>query len=614
MSKLNTGPTTARTRISVITLFSVLFFGLALLVVLPGGTTSAGSPPSKTSNQASPSYMCGQVVSSPSPGTGAGLNAVAAVSANDVWAVGSYSGRTLVEHWNGSAWMVIPSPNMEASTDGLQGVAAVSADDVWAVGTYIQVYNEERTLVEHWDGTSWGIITSPNGSTGSNYLTAVSAVSATDVWAVGLYFSGSVAQTLAEHWDGTTWTIIPSPSPSTVHNYLYGVAAVSKKDVWAVGSRWGPNDPTDERTLVEHWDGSAWSVVPSADLGDAKAFLYAVSAVSSNDVWAVGWRGWPGPSPLFTLVEHWDGSAWTVVSSPNPIGSNSRLVGVAAAAANDVWAVGASDWTLVEHWDGRSWAMVSSPNPGIDGNNLWGVAAVSADDVWAVGKYDNGSSDETLVERFEACACTQFTDVPAGSTFYDFVTCLACRGLISGYPDGSFKPNNDVTRGQLSKIVSNSAGFNDPQPNQMFQDVPISSTYQVYIGNLAARGFIRGYACGGPGEPCMAPDNLPYFRPNKTATRGQISKIVSDARWFDDNPTGQQFEDVEVGSTYYTYTYRLVSHSIMSGYPCGGPGEPCGPANLPYFRPNNKATRGQTSKIVANTFFPDCQTTTGTNR
>ena len=76
-----------------------------------------------------------------------------------------------------------------------------------------------------------------------------------------------------------------------------------------------------------------------------------------------------------------------------------------------------------------------------------------------------------------------------------------------------------------------------------------------------------------------------------------------------DDPSGQQFEDVAAGSTYYTYTYRLVSRSIMSGYLCGGAGEPCNPpGNRPYFRPNNNATRGQTSKIVSNTFYPDCQT------
>ncbi len=208
-----------------------------------------------------------------------------------------------------------------------------------------------------------------------------------------------------------------------------------------------------------------------------------------------------------------------------------------------------------------------------------------------------------------ATACTlAFSDVPPGSTFYPYIHCLGCLGIINGYSDGSFKPNNDVTRGQLSKIVSNSAGFADSQPNQMFQDVPVGSTFQVFIGRLASRGYIGGYPCGGPGDLCLPPDNLPYFRPNNNSTRGQITKIDANAAGYNDTPTAQQFEDVAVGSTYYTFTYRLVSRTIMQGYQCGGPNEPCvPPANLPYFRPNANATRGQTSKIVGNTFFPDCQ-------
>ncbi len=68
------------------------------------------------------------------------------------------------------------------------------------------------------------------------------------------------------------------------------------------------------------------------------------------------------------------------------------------------------------------------------------------------------------------------------------------------------------------------------------------------------------------------------------------------------------FQDVPPHSPFHDYVGRLASRGYMNGYPCGGPGEPCmPPGNLPYFRPNNNATRGQTSKIVANTFFPDCQ-------
>jgi subtilisin family serine protease len=217
------------------------------------------------------------------------------------------------------------------------------------------------------------------------------------------------------------------------------------------------------------------------------------------------------------------------------------------------------------------------------------------------------ATDTPTVAATPTVCTISFSDVPVGSTFYPFVHCLACLGIINGYPDGTFHPNGQVTRGQLSKIVSNSAGFNDNQTTQMFEDVPVGSTFFQFIGRLASRGFISGYACGGPGEPC-GPTHLPYFRPGNNATRGQISKIDSNAAGFSDPPHGQQFQDILPGSTFYTYTYRLVTRQAMAGYQCGQqPNEPCVPPNhLPYFRPNNNATRGQTSKIVSNTFFPDC--------
>ncbi|HET9494747.1 MAG TPA: S-layer homology domain-containing protein, partial [Chloroflexia bacterium] len=205
----------------------------------------------------------------------------------------------------------------------------------------------------------------------------------------------------------------------------------------------------------------------------------------------------------------------------------------------------------------------------------------------------------------------QFGDVPPGSAFYPFVRCLACRGIISGYPDGTFRPNNPVTRGQLAKIVSNSAGFNEPPGDRLFEDVPSEHTFYEWVQRLAARSIIAGYTCGGPGEPC-GPQSLPYFRPASGSTRGQLTKIVSNGAGFDDavSPEQYTFADVPPTHTFWVYVERLLLNrpDVMAGYPCGGPGEPCDAENRPYFRPNNPLTRGQTSKIVANTFLPDCWT------
>jgi hypothetical protein len=205
-------------------------------------------------------------------------------------------------------------------------------------------------------------------------------------------------------------------------------------------------------------------------------------------------------------------------------------------------------------------------------------------------------------------ACTlSFSDVQPDNPFYANIRCLACRGIISGYSDGTFRPGADITRGQISKMVSNAAGFQEPVGGQTYTDVPINHTFWEWIERLTSRGVMSGYACGNP-EPCD-PQNRPYFRPGNNATRGQLSKIVSNAAQINDPVTGQFYADVPTSHTFYMEIMRLTGRGVMSGYPCGTvPHEPCDGEQRPYFRPGNNVTRGQASKIVANTFFPGCVT------
>jgi hypothetical protein len=199
--------------------------------------------------------------------------------------------------------------------------------------------------------------------------------------------------------------------------------------------------------------------------------------------------------------------------------------------------------------------------------------------------------------------------VPSDNTFYANVRCLACRGIISGYADGTFRPNNLVTRGQLAKIVSNAAMFAEPPGAQIFQDVPSDHTFYEWINRLTNRGYMTGYICGSPGEPCI--NNRPYFRPFNNATRAQTSKIVANAARIETQiPRDRQtFEDVPPDHPFWLWIERLAGPGVMGGYECGTPGEPCiPPARRAYFRPYNDVTRGQSAKIVANTFYPTCQT------
>jgi len=179
--------------------------------------------------------------------------------------------------------------------------------------------------------------------------------------------------------------------------------------------------------------------------------------------------------------------------------------------------------------------------------------------------------------------------------FYQGVTWLYCHGAISGYSDNTFRPYNNTTRGQMVKIVVLAYGIPIYSPTSpTFKDTAANSPFYQYVETAAHSNIVSGYNCGGPGEPCPGV----YFRPNNLVTRGQLSKIiVVAARWSLLNPVTAHFNDVPRNSTFYTYIETAFCHQVISGYDCGGPGEPC-PGN--WFRPGNNATRGQISKIVYN--------------
>ena len=201
-----------------------------------------------------------------------------------------------------------------------------------------------------------------------------------------------------------------------------------------------------------------------------------------------------------------------------------------------------------------------------------------------------------------ATPCTlSFSDVGPTDYFYTPVLYLACHGVISGYADGTYRPYANTTRAQMVKIVV--LGFQKaittPAGGQYtFADVPPANPFFAVIETAAGGNIVSGYACGGPGEPCD-PGNRPYFRPYAFVTRGQLSKItVVAAGWALRNPPTGTFADTLPNTAFYTFVETAVCHSIISGYGCGGPGEPCDAQNRPYFRQYNQATRGQIAKIV----------------
>jgi hypothetical protein len=174
---------------------------------------------------------------------------------------------------------------------------------------------------------------------------------------------------------------------------LQGVVALATNNVWAVGY----SGAGYFSTLTEHWDGSAWSIVPSPN--DESDVLYGVSKTGPNDIWAAG-DSQSSFGYYFATIEHWNGSNWSIVPSVSN-GPHSHLYGLAAVSPGDVWAVGTdSTYPLIERWNGSSWNIFSSPLPA-QGGALFGVTAISPCDVWAAGRtYATNIGFQTLNEHF----------------------------------------------------------------------------------------------------------------------------------------------------------------------------------------------------------------------
>lgn len=379
--------------------FSSFILMLILSVLLLGATSGNGV--------ATITPDCGswRIVSSPNLTHSNSLAAVKVLSSSDIWAVGqayktphSMTSQTLTEHWDGIQWSIVTSPVLHASSN-LLAVTAISPSDIWTVG-----FTGTRTLTEHWNGSSWQVFPSP--STGeSDVLEGVQALSTSNVWAVGVANSnnGNTSKTLIEHWNGISWTIVSSPNQGDGDD-LHAIVALVPNDIWAVG------DNDTSTALIEHWNGSQWSIVHTSSVG-MYARLSSVSALAANNIWAVGYTNTTGGYK--TLVEHWNGTSWSIVPSPSP-GSGSyddMLNTISAISAKNIWAAGMYRdarhvYTTIPymlHWNGTTWSVIKTPNPGSYLYYLAGLAHIPGTDMlWAVGywQYHNYATIKTLTELY----------------------------------------------------------------------------------------------------------------------------------------------------------------------------------------------------------------------
>jgi hypothetical protein len=386
-------------------LAAAIVLGFTVLPACAGTPVSGGTGTEPTSADG---VGAGPATGPSPPPAGEELWAVDAASADDVWAVGvqyrdgSYRSRSLILHWDGGTWSKVPSPDVGRLTD----VTAPSHDAAWAVG---------GDQILFWDSSTWEVVA--HSAPADSFFSSIDASGPADAWVVGVQDGAHWVDedgernagfdTLAMHWDGSAWSVIPSPNGAPRHNFLQGVVALAPGDAWAVGYSQVGRHP---RTLTIHWDGSSWSLVPSPDPGIDFNVLWGIGTDGVSGVWALGHYGDPD-SHFQALYLRWTATGWDLVAGPHGDAQHQTPTALSGASAGEVWAVGSEPTSsfLVAQWEGSSWSVFPAEVPsGPDYSaSLTDVVAISPTDAWAVGRYrgmpaENGGSEIlALVEHWD---------------------------------------------------------------------------------------------------------------------------------------------------------------------------------------------------------------------
>jgi hypothetical protein len=350
-----------------------------------------------------------QPTPNPAGSSGSYLDGVSCATAASCTAVGysygsSGGSSTLVEQWNGTSWSIQTAPSPTGAM--LDEVSCFSTTSCTAIGRDEPSSGTFLPLAEHWNGTSWSIqpVPAPSGAKGG-YLAGVSCSSATSCTAVGGYETVATGFSLAEHWNGTSWSIETTPSPpGASSSELLGVSCAGSAFCMAAGDY--TSGTGAGLTFAEQWNGTRWSATPISNR--ASAYLYgAISCPSTTSCTATGTQG------VNALADYWNGSGWSVESTPLPKGAQtSELLGVSCPSTTACTAVGNyvtsgdAHLLLSERWNATSWAIQPAPDPSaVQSSELEAVSCATPSSCAAIGNYYvRDAGNRTLAEQWSGTA------------------------------------------------------------------------------------------------------------------------------------------------------------------------------------------------------------------
>jgi hypothetical protein len=354
----------------------------------------------------------------------------------------------LSEQWDGTKWTVQATPITTANdSSGLSDVSCTFATACTGVGFYHDPNGPDHALAEDWS-LRWQLQPPliPFDNPLASSLAAVACPTPAFCAAVGGEEStGSVFNALAEIFKGGSWFI--TSTPNAANSNLDAVSCTGAKACTAVGDVDAGGGTLS--TLAERWDGTNWTVQAMPDPpGAVHSFLTGVSCPGAKSCVAVGFFT-DGSGNQTTFAEHWNGTNWTVHSTPSPpVDPATQLNAVSCTSATSCEAVGTSTTqTWAEVWNGSAWATQSVPSPaGGSDVRLRGVSCTAASACTAVGAYFNGTKLVPLAERWTGSAwAVQATAVPSGSSSqFSSVSCDTTQANVGCNAVGSVTKNGVV--------------------------------------------------------------------------------------------------------------------------------------------------------------------------
>ena len=418
------------------------------------------------------------MASEPSDFVNGTLGHVSCPSADSCQAVGTYYDvnnvqHTLMQHYNGTSWNIVSSSDpVGAQNITINSLTCFSTSFCQAAGSYADSGFSDRPIIYTYTGTGWSLASVPEPVGGQFIvLNAIDCTSSTFCIATGSYYDGSASHSLIEKYNGTNWSLeTPSDPVSSVGSGLYAVDCVSSTFCQAVGSYQAAGGGV--YTQIQSYDGTNWTVAATTDPTNTAVNAGSTDIVCLSTTFCQTSGFYRAPdSSWHTILRAYDGSSWSTVSLTGPGATDSGTISDVDCSSTTFCQAAGSYYDVidVQHpllyaYDGTAWSITGIPEPSdFDNGNLGAVSCTSVSRCQTVGIYqDSDGVYRALVLGYDGSVWSVVSGLdPAGSNFNSLEN-VDCTSDVACQAVGVYQ---DVSSHSHPLILTYAVlGAEDPNP------------------------------------------------------------------------------------------------------------------------------------------------------